>query len=45
MAVGPAEVQVPGRAQEHGEVFTRRWVVDLILEPVGAIRRTAIWSG
>jgi adenine-specific DNA-methyltransferase len=35
MAVSPAAVQASERAQEHGEVFTRRWVVDLILDLVG----------
>ncbi|HEX5591730.1 MAG TPA: N-6 DNA methylase [Solirubrobacterales bacterium] len=35
MAVSPAAIQVPERAEEHGEVFTRRWVVDLILDLVG----------
>lgn len=35
MAVSPSAIQVPGRVQEHGEVFTRRWVVDLILDLVG----------
>jgi adenine-specific DNA-methyltransferase len=35
MAVSPSAIQVPERVQEHGEVFTRRWVVDLILDLVG----------
>jgi adenine-specific DNA-methyltransferase len=35
MAVGPSAIQIPERVQEHGEVFTRRWVVDLILDLVG----------
>jgi adenine-specific DNA-methyltransferase len=35
MAVNPAAIQAPDRAQEPGEVFTRRWVVDLILDLVG----------
>ncbi len=26
---------IPDRAVEHGEVFTRRWIVDLILDLVG----------
>jgi adenine-specific DNA-methyltransferase len=35
MAANPAAIQVPDRAPQHGEVFTRRWVVDLILDLVG----------
>lgn len=35
MAVTPSANRAPERAQEHGEVFTRRWVVDLILDLVG----------
>jgi adenine-specific DNA-methyltransferase len=35
MAVSSSAIQVPERLQEHGEVFTRRWVVDLILDLVG----------
>jgi hypothetical protein len=35
MAVSPSAIQAPERIQEHGEVFTRRWVVDLILDLVG----------
>lgn len=35
MAVSPSAIQAPERVQEHGEVFTRRWVVDLILDLVG----------
>jgi adenine-specific DNA-methyltransferase len=35
MAVSPSTIQAPERLQEHGEVFTRRWVVDLILDLVG----------
>lgn len=34
MAARPSTIQVPERVQEHGEVFTRRWVVDLILDLV-----------
>jgi adenine-specific DNA-methyltransferase len=35
MAVSPPAIQVPEHVQEYGEVFTRRWVVDLILDLVG----------
>jgi hypothetical protein len=35
MEVSSAPVFMPERAREHGEVFTRRWVVDLILDLVG----------
>jgi adenine-specific DNA-methyltransferase len=35
MEAGSAPVLIPERAREHGEVFTRRWVVDLILDLVG----------
>jgi hypothetical protein len=35
MAISPTAIQVPDRVQGHGEVFTRRWVVDLILDLVG----------
>jgi adenine-specific DNA-methyltransferase len=35
MAVRPASVPVLEPAAEHGEVFTRRWVVELILDLVG----------
>ncbi|TMK57385.1 MAG: SAM-dependent methyltransferase [Actinobacteria bacterium] len=35
MAVSPSAIQAPEHVQEHGEVFTRRWVVDLILDLVG----------
>jgi len=35
MAVSAAAIQLSERAQGHGEVFTRRWVVDLILDLVG----------
>lgn len=35
MAVSPSVSRVPEQVQEHGEVFTRRWVVDLILDLVG----------
>jgi adenine-specific DNA-methyltransferase len=35
MAVRPASVPVLGPTSEHGEVFTRRWVVELILDLVG----------
>ena len=31
----PAEAPVPAPDEEHGEVFTRRWVVELILDLVG----------
>jgi adenine-specific DNA-methyltransferase len=31
----PVLPEVPSEAVEHGEVFTRRWVVDLILDLVG----------
>jgi hypothetical protein len=35
MAVRSAPILAKERAQEHGEVFTRRWVVELILDLVG----------
>ncbi|HEY2717127.1 MAG TPA: N-6 DNA methylase [Solirubrobacterales bacterium] len=35
MAVSSAPIPNTERAQEHGEVFTRRWVVELILDLVG----------
>lgn len=35
MDIGSAPVLIPERSREHGEVFTRRWVVDLILDLVG----------
>lgn len=35
MAVSSAAIQASERAQGHGEVFTRRWVVELILDLVG----------
>jgi adenine-specific DNA-methyltransferase len=35
MALSPSAIQVPERVAEHGEVFTRRWVVGLILDLVG----------
>jgi adenine-specific DNA-methyltransferase len=35
MAVSSALILDTERAQEHGEVFTRRWVVELILDLVG----------
>jgi hypothetical protein len=35
MAVQPASVPVLEPTPEHGEVFTRRWVVELILDLVG----------
>lgn len=35
MVGSPSAIQAPERVQEHGEVFTRRWVVDLILDLVG----------
>lgn len=35
MEVGSAPILIPERSREHGEVFTRRWVVDLILDLVG----------
>jgi adenine-specific DNA-methyltransferase len=31
----PAAILAPERSREHGEVFTRRWVVELILDLVG----------
>ncbi len=35
MAVRPASVPAVESTSEHGEVFTRRWVVELILDLVG----------
>ncbi|MBS1880431.1 MAG: SAM-dependent DNA methyltransferase [Actinobacteria bacterium] len=35
MAIESASVPVAGPPSEHGEVFTRRWVVELILDLVG----------
>jgi hypothetical protein len=35
MAVQPAPIPVREQLKEHGEVFTRRWVVELILDLVG----------
>ena len=36
------EVYAVDETDEHGEVFTRRWVVELILD-LSATRATATW--